>query len=327
MARPLRIEIPDGLFHVTSRGTERRAILLDDADRAKWVELLDRVVTRRRWVVLAWTLMDNHFHLFLRTPQPNLSAGMHDLNSGYVSAFNRRHDRCGPLLQGRFKAILVEREFHYWELSRYVHLNPVRAGLVERPEDHRWGSCASYLGRAPAPEWLRWEEVLGQHGRTLRTARREYARFLAEGVTSPPESPLRGVVATVLLGSQAFVERVRSWLSERLPDRDVPAARELKKAPRVEEIDAAVSRAFAIPAESLHVRGKWHNEARGAAIYLCRKLTGHSIRELGERYGGVGGQAIGRTAILTAQRLRSERHLAKLVRNCEEHLKGEQIES
>src|SRR5512136_660169 len=125
MARPLRIDIPDGVYHVTSRGLERRKIVLDDRDRRKWLELLGEGATRRRWRVFAWALLDNHFHLFLRTPDADLSAGMHDLNSGYVSVFNRRHKRCGPLLQGRFKGILVERAAHDWELSRYVHLNPV----------------------------------------------------------------------------------------------------------------------------------------------------------------------------------------------------------
>jgi len=108
MARPLRIDIPQGVYHGTSRGLERRAKVHDDGDRRKWEQLLDDVATRCQWHVFAWTLLDNHFHLFLRTPEANLSAGMHDLNSGYVSALNRRHGRCGPRSQGRFKAMVVE---------------------------------------------------------------------------------------------------------------------------------------------------------------------------------------------------------------------------
>ena len=108
MARPLRIDIPQGVYHVTSRGLERRAIVRDDGDRRKWEQLLDAVVSRCQWDVFAWTLLDNHFHLSLRTPEANPSAGMHDVSSGYVSALNRRHGRCGPLFHGRFRAVLVD---------------------------------------------------------------------------------------------------------------------------------------------------------------------------------------------------------------------------
>jgi REP element-mobilizing transposase RayT len=108
MARPLRLEFPGAVYHVTSRGIERRAIVRDDRDRARWLDLLDTVATRRRWQVYAFALMGNHLHLFLRTPNANLSAGMHDLNSGYATGFNRRHRRVGPLCQGRFKALRPE---------------------------------------------------------------------------------------------------------------------------------------------------------------------------------------------------------------------------
>ncbi len=160
MTRPLRIEIPDGIYHVTTRGLERRKIVRDDTDRERWLDLLDGVCRRRDWRVFAWVLMDNHFHLFLRTPHADLSAGMHDLNSGYATYFNRQHHRCGPLYQGRFKAILVEDEKHGWELSRYVHLNPVRAKRVTDPRRYRWSSCRHYFDSRGRPDWLAWEEVV-----------------------------------------------------------------------------------------------------------------------------------------------------------------------
>jgi len=317
MARPLRIDIPDGVYHVTSRGLERRKIVLDDRDRRKWLELLGKAATRRRWRIFAWTLLDNHFHLFLRTPDADLSAGMHDLNSGYASAFNRRHKRCGPLLQGRFKGILVERAAHDWELSRYVHLNPVRAGIVARPEDFPWSSCCYYLGDGDAPDWLAWEEVLVQHGRTFRAARRAYQQFLAEGVARPPESPLRRAVAGTLLGSAGFVERMRAWLSGRLPDRDVPAARALRPTLRVEEVEAAVSSVFGVPVETLRERGRWRNDARAVAVYLCRRLTGAPGVELGRRFGGVGGAAMTKLGLQIGARLPEDRALSRRMRACE----------
>ncbi len=143
MARPLRISVPGGTYHVTSRGLERRSIVSDDVDCQQWTDLLGRVASRRNWRLYAWALMNNHYHLFLRVPHADLSQGMHDLNSAYVSVYNRRHQRCGPLLQGRFKGILVQNKYHYWELSRYVHLNPVRAGLAIFPEKYPWSSCST----------------------------------------------------------------------------------------------------------------------------------------------------------------------------------------
>ena len=324
MARPLRIDLPGGVYHVTSRGLERRAIVRDDGDRRKWEQLLDAVAIRCQWDVFAWTLLDNHFHLFLRTPEANLSAGMHDLNSGYVSGLNRRHGRCGPLFQGRFKAILVESGRHEWELGRYVHLNPVRAGLVARPEAYRWGSCRFCLGARGAPPWLRWEEALSQHGRTVRAARRAYAAYLAEGVATPPPSPFEGMVASSLLGSARFVARMRGWLADRLPDREVPTVRALRRTGTGEAIETAVCEAFGVSPDVLHQRGRWHNDARAVAVYLCRKWTGAPEGELGGRFGGVGGAAISRTARQVAERLRRDRRLAGRIRQCERALLAKQ---
>ena len=316
MARPLRVDVPGGVYHVTSRGLEGRAIVRDDADRAKWLELLDRVAARRRWRVFAWALMSNHFHLFLETPEADLSPGMHDLNSGFASAFNRRHGRSGHLLQGRFKAILVERAPHGWELSRYIHLNPVRAGLAGEPAAYPWSSCRHYVRGGDAPAWLAWEDVLREHGRTLRAARRAYALFLAHGVAEPPPSPLSGVVASTLLGSAGFIQRMRAWLEDRLPDREVPAAREVRATVAIEQIEAAVCEAFGVNTDALRARRRRGNEPRAVALYLCRQLSGTPMVELGRRFGGVTGQAAGIAARGIAERLGRDRRLAKTAQRC-----------
>jgi len=317
MARPLRIELPDGLYHVTSRGLERRAIVADDADRQRWTDLLDSLATRRRWQVLAWALMDNHFHLFVRTPDADLSAGVHDLNSGYVTGFNRRHGRVGPLLQGRFKAVLVERAAHDWELTRYIHLNPVRAGLVEHPEGYRWGSCRFYRSTRGAPSWLAWEDVLAQHGRTVRAARRAYWKFLAEGLATPLESPMKAVVASTLLGSESFVDRMRALLEQRVPDPEVPAERALRARVGFEAIEAAVCGVFGVEPETLTARGRWRNDARSVAIYLSRKWTGETLSVTGERFGGVGYAAASKTIRQIETRLPRDRRLRAALRTCE----------
>jgi REP element-mobilizing transposase RayT len=316
MARPLRIEIDDGHYHVTSRGLERRRIVLDDADRRIWLALLDKVAVRRAWRVFAWALMDNHFHLFLRTPHADLSAGIHDLNSGYVSCFNRRHNRRGPLFQGRFKGILVECQYHAWELTRYIHLNPPRAGLCDRPDIYPWSSCAMYL-RNGAPGWLAWEEVLRDHGATVRAARRQYARFLMDGLSRPAESPVAGVKAGVLLGSDDFIGKMKAWLKDRLPDRDVPAARELRSAPSMQRITQAVSEAFSVAEPSLLKRRSRGNEARAAAIYLCRRMTRHPLDELGEYFGGITGQSVSWVVANVSMRQARDKSLRSRIANIE----------
>ena len=323
MARPLRIEMPDGVYHVTSRGLERRVIVRDDVDRGRWLALLGRVAERRDWRVFAWALMDNHFHLFLRTPHGDLSAGMHDLNSGYVTAFNRRHRRRGPLLQGRFKGLLVERDYHYDELSRYVHLNPVRARLACRPDAYAWSSCRDYFRSRGVPAWLAWEEVLGQYGRTMRTARRRYREFLTAGLASRVASPLADVVGATLLGSPGFIARMKQRLADRLPDRDVPSARALRADVSIEQVTAAVCRAFAVSPELLAERGRHHNDARSAAVYLCRQHTRASAETIGRRFGGVRGPAVWRIVHRIVQRRHRDKRLHAKLTQIEMRLKGQ----
>jgi len=320
MARPLRIEMADGVYHVASRGLERRRIVRDDRDRHRWLALLDEVARRRGWRVFAWALMGNHFHLFVRTPEPDLSAGLHDLNSGYATWFNRRHRRHGPLFQGRFKAILVEREHHYWELSRYVHLNPVRAGLVDDPREYGWGSCPAYFGRGDVPEWLAWQEVLAEHGQTVRAARRAYGRFLLAGLASPSGSPLHDAVAGTVLGSPGFVARVTAWVQQRMPDAEVPAAKAFVPERSIDEIVRAVCSAYGASPDTMVDRGRHHNDPRDVAVYLCRRLTRVPVAELGARFGGAHVSTISHIVTRVRDRRARDKRFHTELSRMEQHL-------
>ncbi len=295
MSRPLRIEIEDGIYHVTARGWGRRVIVRDNRDRREWFNLLDRVVSRFGWRFFAWVLMDNHFHLFLQTPEANLSAGMHDLNSGYATWFNRRHRRVGSLFQGRFKAILVEDESYCWTLSRYIHLNPVRARKVQRPEDYPWSSYQHYLRSRTAPEWLDWRSVLAEIGKDPRRARNEYRRFVEEGIHGRIVSPLREVIGKVLLGSAEWVERTRQVLGAAEADPNVAELKHLAWRPSQEQIELAVAEEFGVDVSELFAKRIKNNEARVAAVYLIRRLTSVSATQLAERYGDVSQAAISKT--------------------------------
>jgi len=215
MARPLRIEFPGAIYHVMSRGNERRAVVRDDKDRQRRLDWLRRTVETYSWQLHAFVLMTNHEHLFVETPEPNLSAGMQYLNGSYTSYFNRRHRRAGHLFQGRFKGHLIEARGYFLEVSRYIHLNPVRAGMVKLPREYRWSSYPGYLRAGRTLGWVRYDRVLREFGSQLPEARRSYGRFVRAGVASPPRSPFAQAVGGLLLGSGEFVERIRRRLKGR----------------------------------------------------------------------------------------------------------------
>ena len=162
MARPLRIEYPGALYHVTSRGNARENIFLSDADRYAFLDILANTITKYNWLCHAFCLLDNHYHAIIETPDPNLSLGMRQLNGVYTQAFNRRHLRVGHVFQGRYKAILLERESYLLELCRYVVLNPVRAGMVSRPDQWKWSSYKYTAYSSKIPEFLTVNWLLGQ---------------------------------------------------------------------------------------------------------------------------------------------------------------------
>src|SRR3972149_3675574 len=170
MARPLRIEYDGALYHVTSRGNGRKAIFKDDGDRELFLTTLGQVIERFHWLCHAYCLMDNHYYLVIETPDGNLSKGMRQLNGVYTQAFNRRHRRVGHLFQGRYHAVVVEKEAHLLELCRYVVLNPVRVKACRTAGEWRWSSYRATAGVSPAPPFLRLDWLLGQFGQARRQA-------------------------------------------------------------------------------------------------------------------------------------------------------------
>jgi REP element-mobilizing transposase RayT len=324
MARPLRIEFEGGVYHVTTRARERRDVVRDDEDRAHWLRLFDRVASRFGWRVFAWALMRNHWHIFLSTPEPNLSRGMHDLNSGYATVFNRRHRRRGTLFQGRFKAILVQDEGYGWTLSRYVHLNPVRAGAVARPDQYRWSSYRDYLSPNGAPCWLDWEAVLGAIGKNMSRSRREYIRFVESGVGRDKiESPLAAVVGGVLLGSESWVDRMKSRIQAGPPRAraNIPARHFLASRPTSVQVEKAVCAACEAKPAQLFVARRWHNDARMAAVYLARECAATPVTELARRFGSVSPSAISRLVRRAQLRRQHDRKWDRLLDHLERNLK------
>jgi putative transposase len=212
LARPLRYNVPGGIYHVTSRGNERRAIVRADADRLAFVDRLADVVLDRGWLLHSWVLMTNHLHLIVETPVPNLPEGMRDLLGPFAQRFNAVHRRVGHLVQHRYGAKVIERETHLLENLRYVPLNPVRAGIVATPAEWIWGSYRATAGFEPAPPWLEVDWTLDQFDRTDRVR----ARLLFREFVSQPRDveydPDAEAVGGWILGSAAFCEKIQSWI-------------------------------------------------------------------------------------------------------------------
>ena len=233
MARPIRIEFAGALYHVTTRGDRREAIFEDDADRERFLNLLGRVAGDFNWVVHAYCLMDNHYHLLVETPDGNLGRGMRQLNGVYTQDSNRRHRRAGHLFQGRYKAILVDAESYLLELARYVVLNPVRARLVKSADAWPWSSFRATMGGEVSPPWLGTDGLLAAFGKRRAEARRRYARFVAEGAGT--ESVWQHLNRQMYLGDDAFVIRMQAR-GEDEDDVNVPRAQRRPPAPTLASI-------------------------------------------------------------------------------------------
>jgi len=263
MARPLRLEMKDGYYHVMSRGNRRELIFKDDVDRQNFLGLLERQHDRRGWNVLAYCLMTNHYHLLVHTPSPNLSRGMRDINGIYTQGFNRRHNKVGHLLQGRYAAHVVDKDTYLMELSRYVVLNPVRARMVSGPRQYVWSSYRATIGLVTPPGWLDVEQMLAQFAKRRSTAISRYRKFVHEGVAKG--SSLQPPRRTLFYGNDDFIERT---------------LRKLQLPENLSEVSNVKRMADAQPLE-------WYAERyeRSDAIAAAWETGAYSLQQIGIQFG------------------------------------------
>jgi REP element-mobilizing transposase RayT len=311
MARPLRIEYPGAFYHVTSRGNEQKDVFKSHKDREKFLSYLESASERYGAAIHAWCLMSNHYHLLLETPSGNLSQIMRHINGAYTTYFNIKRKRAGHLFQGRYKAILVEADAYAAELSRYIHLNPVRAGMVARPEEYRWSSYQGYLGQIQAPEWLKRYLILGSFDRNVTEAEHKYRSFVEDLLTRDYDSPLKGVVASTVLGSRGFVEEITgSHLKGTSFDRSVPAVRKLTTRPMLEEIVTNVNTLL----------GEGEEFRRSVSIYCCQNFSGAKLKEIGA-YFGISDAAVSQTSRRLVLKAEQDREIRRLLDRIEEQMK------
>jgi REP element-mobilizing transposase RayT len=297
MARPLRIEFPGAVYHVTSRGNEKRRIFRSDRDHKAFLDFLGHAAKRFGWSVTAWVLMTNHFHLVIQTPEPNLSRGMHWLNGSYAGWFNKQHKRWGHLFGGRFKAFLIDKETYFIEVLRYVALNPVRAGLAARPEAYRWSSYRATAGLEAAPEWLDVNAALTPFAPDTELAQSYYSEFVSAKVGSD-ECLWDKLINGIYLGDEGWAKKMRRAVEAKLRSTDHPKVQRAVGRPKMHEVVAAVAR------------------VAGVAASTIREVRGGCLRRLVAWIGWHEGLVTLRT-IAASLRLRSEGHVSGLIRRCE----------
>ncbi|GBD97382.1 MAG TPA: helix-turn-helix domain-containing protein [Nitrospirae bacterium] len=234
MARPLRIEYDGAVYHVTSRGNAGKPIFKDNLDRSIFLETLHKANKRHNLLCHAYCLMNNHYHLIIETPDGNLSKGMRQINGVYTQSFNRQHNKAGHVFQGRYKAILIQKESHLIEVCRYVVLNPVRAKAVKRPEDWKWSSYRATAGMEKPHSSLTTDWITGQFAIRKMTAQKKYREFVAAGVTE--ESIWKDLKGQSLLGEEDFAEGLINYVKGYDEIEEIPKSQRYLNRPELKEI-------------------------------------------------------------------------------------------
>jgi putative transposase len=266
MVRPLRIEFAGALYHITSRGNRKEDIYLSDENREKFLSVLRDTCDKYHWLCHSYCLMSNHYHLLIETPLGNLSNGMRYLNGVYTQKFNRANNRVGHVLQGRYKSVLVEKENYLLELSRYIVLNPVRAGIVQKADDWKWSSYLATSGKVLPPSWLTVEWLLSSFSSIKSVALIKYEQFVHDGQNN--KNPWVDLKHQIYLGSESFISKVVSYVDATAEFTDVPSVH------------------FPILAQSFTIEEyERMSGSRDEAIYRSYNSGMYSMKEIGKYFG------------------------------------------
>jgi REP-associated tyrosine transposase len=314
MARPLRISYPNAFYHVTCRGNDRRVIFRDDHDRTRFLERLRSALDIFGVRVHAYVLMSNHFHLIVETPKANLSEFMRQFNVSYTGYYNRRHRRIGHLYQGRFKAIVVDKDSYLLELSRYVHLNPIRIkAKAQRPETERvreirryqWSSLPGYLEAKKKESWITYEVVLGYVGGSPQ----KYAAFVQDGIREGFATPWEDLLAQTVLGDRDFVEKLKG-MKIKGSTKDQPSYRMIQNIDGEALIKQAADYFRLDAADLTRKRGR-HRQERALVMELLHRYGGLKQRMIGERFGGLDEGLVSRDRRAIREKIENEPKIRK----------------
>jgi putative transposase len=312
MARPLRVEYEGAFYHVTARGNERGKIFFSKRDYEKFKEYIAAAKERFGFILHAYVLMTNHYHMIIETPEKNLSKIMHYINSSYTIYTNIKRKRSGHLFQGRYKAILVDKDSYLLELSRYLHLNPVRLNMAQKPEEYPHSSYRSYV-TGQVESIVNRDTILEMMTTRRKEAPDRYRKFVESARGDEKISPLRKVYGGMMLGDEGFIRNVLARLeSERLETPGVSHGKALRSTMGLEEIMSACCSNFEVTKEEI-LRDK-RSEARKACIYLMKKHTCATNREIAELFGTLSYSAVAKISQNFSMQLEEDRSLQKRIK-------------
>ncbi|MBI5099141.1 MAG: transposase [Nitrospirae bacterium] len=285
MARPLRIEYEGALYHVTARGNERKKIYFTKTDYERFLYYISEAQKKFGIKIICYVLMSNHYHLVIETPEANLSKAMHYINGSYTTYINVKRKRSGHLFQGRYKAIIVDRDNYLLELSRYVHLNPVRAKMVQNPEEYFYSSYKTFITNNEN-KILNELQVLEMISEVKGYAKQEYKRFVEAEIGKKNDDPLRNVYGGIILGSIGFIkETLRKIKDDFIQKEQISHSRALRSECTIEEIFDIVSNHYNTGKDD--IKKKKDSRVRKIAIYLIKRNTSATNKEIGKIFGRI----------------------------------------
>ncbi len=282
MARQLRIEYKGAFYHVISRGERLGNIFFEDNDRLKFLEKLREAVHKFNLKIHCYVLMSNHFHLLVETPEGNLSRSMHFLNTSYSNWFKSKHQIVGSIFQGRYKSILVDKEAYLLNLSAYIHLNPVRAGIVSMPDEYAWSSFKYYKKNVKL-RWIFTSDVLNMFSGEPE----EYKKFVYDQIAKESKVKKEKLFGKdSILGEERFREKIKKIIKLGIKKdnmREKPDLKNLNR-PRIEDIKRIIINTFQVKEEELMIK-KNNNKYRKLFLYGLRKYTNLSLKGIGDLCG------------------------------------------
>ena len=320
MARPLRIEYEGAFYHVTTRGNEQKKIFFSNSDYEKFKHYLKESQEKYGYLLHCFVLMTNHYHLLIETPKPNLNRVMHYINSSYTNYINIKRGRSGHLFRGRYKALLIDRDNYLVELSRYIHLNPVRAEIVEKPEDYSYSSYRNYIHKE-LKDIVYCDLILEMISRNKGMAIKRYKDFVEGVIGIKLKNPLQQVYGGMILGGKRFIKEALNKLNEDdLSREDVSHRRALKTVYSAEEVIEKICVGFDLrESEILDNKQKTY---RDIAIYLMKKSTGLTNRQIGQLFGNLSYSGVAKANQRFSEKIKKDNILKKKIEKVVSNVKG-----
>jgi putative transposase len=315
MARPYRFQGENCFYHITSRGDGRKSIFISDYDHHKFLRYLLNAKIKYNFYLYAYVLMNNHYHLLIETSQPNLSKIMHYINSAYTTYYNIKRHKYGHLFQGRYKSILVDKDSYLLELTRYIHLNPVRANIVAKPEDFKYSSYQCYIKKAD-DGYIDEKQIR----EVISIAPDHYRQYVEEGI-GKKGTPLKDVYAGFILGKPSFIKEKLKILKEKVESKDFSYKDELRgPAAEVKDIMELIGKKYGINMSEPHKMKKHRIKEKKIAIYLIKRYSNLNNDDLGKIFG-ISYSAASKAARSVEKQMQEDSPLRREIEKLNSHFK------